>query len=268
MTASLLAREDRGRVAVLTLNRPDQRNALSRALLAQLRDAVDELSVDEKTRALVLTGAGPSFCAGMDLKEAAAMDAALDSEQQTIATLQEFADLLQCLHTMPKPTIAAVNGDALAGGAGLVAACDLVIAGEHARIGYPEVRRGLVPAIIMHDLCRQLGDRRVRELLLTGTILSAATAKAWGLVNAVTSAERCVDEAVRLGESLGDCAPLALATTKRLIDEAGSRPHNLRGAAAISAAVRVSEEAREGIQAFIDKRPPRWASPIPQEKAP
>jgi len=236
--------------------------------MAQLRDAVDQLSVDEKVRAVVLTGAGSAFCAGMDLKEAAAIDAAPDAEQQTIATLAEFGDLIQRVHTLPKPTIAAVNGEALAGGAGLVAACDLVVAAESARFGYPEVRRGLVPAIIMHDLYRQIGDRRVRELLLGGSVLSAAKAHSWGLVNTVTSADRCLDEAVRVGESLVDCAPLALATTKRLLDEAASRPHDLRGAAAVSAAVRVSEEAREGIRAFVEKRPPRWALPGAEEQTP
>ena len=104
-----------------------------------------KLSVDEKIRVVVLTGAGPAFCAGMDLKEAAAIDASPEAEQETIATIQEFADLIQHLHTLPKPTIAAVNGDAVAGGAGLMAACDLAIAAETARIGYPEVRRGLGP---------------------------------------------------------------------------------------------------------------------------
>src|SRR5262245_27648659 len=122
MTATLITRKNRGHVAILTLNRPDQRNALSRALVAQLRDAVDELSADAKIRAVVLTGAGPAFCAGMDLKEAALTEASPEVEQETIATIEEFADLIQRLHTLPKPTIAAVNGDALAGGAGLVAA--------------------------------------------------------------------------------------------------------------------------------------------------
>ena len=105
MSAMFVIREDRGPVTVLTLNRPDQRNALSRALMSHLRDAVDRLSVDEQVRAVVLTGAGTAFCAGMDLKEAAAVDASPDSEVQTIATLQEFSDLLQRLHTLPKPTI-------------------------------------------------------------------------------------------------------------------------------------------------------------------
>jgi len=268
MTAILVSRENRGPVAVLTLNRPHERNALSRALMAQLRDAVDKLSVDFTIRVVVLTGAGTAFCAGMDLKEAAAIDASPEAEPETIATLQEFADLIQRLHTLPKLTIAAVNGDALAGGAGLMAACDLAIAAETSRIGYPEVRRGLVPAVVMHDLCRQLGDRRVRELLLGGGIISAATAKTWGLVNTVTTADHCLDEAVRVAESLVECAPSALATTKRLLDEVMARPHDLRGAAAISAAIRSSEEAKEGIRAFVEKRPPRWARPRSEENAP
>ena len=120
----------------------------------------------------------------------------------------------------------------------------------------------------MHDLGRQIGDRRARELLLGGGLISGKTAHAWGLVNSVTTADHCLDEAVRVAESLVECAPLALATTKRLLDEATARPHDLRGAAAISAAVRSSEEAKEGIRAFVDKRPPRWACPNSEEKSP
>ena len=128
MSTNLIQREDRGSVTILTLNRPDQRNALSRALVAELRDALERVSVDERVRVVVLTGAGSTFCSGMDLKEAASAADAAESEQTTIAILEQFADLLQCLHTLPKPTIAAVNGDALAGGAGLMAACDLAVA--------------------------------------------------------------------------------------------------------------------------------------------
>ena len=268
MSATLIIREDRGPVTVLTMNRPDQRNALSRALLAQLRDVIERLSVDEKVRAMVLTGAGPAFCAGMDLKEAAAIDAAPDSEEQTIATVQEFADLLQRLHTLPKPTIAAVNGDAIAGGAGLMAACDVAIAAERARIGYPEIRRGLVAAIVMHDLTRQVGDRRARELLLGGGLIDSSTAHAWGLVNSVTTTGECLNVAIRVAESLSQGAPRALATTKKLLDEVAGRPNDLRGAAAISAATRLSNEAKEGIRAFVENRPPAWAWAFSEEKAP
>jgi methylglutaconyl-CoA hydratase len=232
-------------------------------LLAQLRDALDEVGVDVGIRAVVLTGAGTSFCAGLDLKEAAEMDTAPDGERSIVDVLKEFADLLQCIRTLPKPTIAAVNGDALAGGAGVMAACDLAVAAETARIGYPEVRRGLVAAIVMHDLTRAIGDRRTRQLLLSGDLISSKLAYDWGLVNAVTATDRCLDETIRFAQSLVECAPSAMATTKRLLDETVGRPPNLRGAAAISAVVRASEEAHEGIRAFAEKRPPRWAAPIP-----
>jgi methylglutaconyl-CoA hydratase len=263
MSTNLVGRTDRGPVSILTLKRAQQRNALSKALVAALRDALDRVILAEKIRIVVLTGAGPAFCSGMDLKEAAALGDVPESELTAIATLQEFADLLQRLHTSPKPTIAAVNGDALAGGAGLMAACDLAVAAETARIGYPEVRRGLVPAIVVHDLSRQVGDRRARQLLLSGELISSKTAQEWGMVNAVTPPDRCLDEAVDLACTLAQGAPIALATTKRLLDEALGRPGSLRGAAAVSAAIRGSAEAREGIRAFVEKRPPEWAVAMP-----
>jgi methylglutaconyl-CoA hydratase len=267
MSTPLVIREDRGPITILTLNRPDQRNALAGALVAELRDTIDQISVDERVRVLILTGAGSAFCAGMDLKEAAA-DTSSEAEQRTVARLEEFADLLERLHTLPKPTIAAVNGDALAGGAGLMAACDVAIAAETARIGYPEVRRGLVAAIVMHDLTHQVGDRRARQLLLGGGLISSTIACDWGLVNTVTATDCCLPDAVRMAEGLAECAPLAMATTKKLLDEAAGRPRDLRGAAAVSAAIRCSDEAREGIRAFVEKRPPAWARSKPGESSP
>ncbi len=258
MSTHLITREDRGSVAILTLNRPERRNALSRALVAELRDILDNLSVDERIRAVVLTGSGSVFCSGMDMKEVAEAGDSSESERNTIAILQEFADMLERLHTLPKPTIAALNGDALAGGAGLMAACDLAVAAETARIGYPEVKRGLLAAIVMHDLTRHVGDRRARQLLLSGEAISAQVAHEWGLINTLTPVERCLDEAIKLGQQLANCAPGAVAATKRLLDEAAARPHDLRGAAAVSAAAWASDEAREGIKAFLEKRSPEW----------
>jgi methylglutaconyl-CoA hydratase len=258
MSANLVLREDRGSIAILTLNRPEKRNALSRALVAALRDEIDKVRVEEHTRVVVLTGAGSAFCAGMDLKEAVSLDDADDAEQTTIAILQQFADLLQCVHKLSKPTIAAVSGDAFAGGAGLMAACDLVVASESALIGYPEIKRGLVASVVLHDLSRQVGDRRARELLLTGEPISAEVAMEWGMVNLVSPKGGCLSQAILLAQDLLKSGPEAIATTKRLLDETLGRPHDLRGAAAVSAAVRVSDEAREGIRAFIEKRPPSW----------
>jgi methylglutaconyl-CoA hydratase len=258
MSSALVTREDSGPVAVITLNRPQQRNALSRALVARLRDVLDVAAVDSAIRAVVLTGAGTCFCSGMDLKEAVDLETSPEAELETIAVLQEFADTIQKLHALPKPTVAAVNGDALAGGAGLMSACDLAIAAETARVGYPEVRRGLVPAIVVHDLCRQVGDRRTRQLLLTGELISSNDAREWGLVNGVTPGN-VLEEAIKIARRFAECAPKALSTTKLLIDEATSRPRDLRGAAAVSAASRVATEAREGMRAFVEKRSPGWS---------
>jgi|SRR5579864_9548903 len=264
MSEPTVLRSYRGPVAVVTLNRPEKRNALSRALIASFGDAIAHLAVEGGLRAIILTGAGPVFSAGMDLKEAASIGSSIEAEKAAVADAQALADLIDAVHHLSRPTIAALNGDALAGGAGLALACDLVIASANARIGYPEVKRGLVAATVMHDLVRQVGDRRARELLLTGATIDAATAERWGLVNRVVPAERCLDEALALARSLAESAPAAIATTKRQLDEASGRPKSLRGAAAISAAVRVADEAREGMRAFVEKRPPDWAVPAPE----
>jgi len=259
MSEALIVRADHAPVAVLTLNRPDRRNALSRDLIAQLGDLLAQVGVEPGVRAVVLTGTGPSFCAGMDLKEATDAIGSAEAERQAVADIRSIADLIQQLHTLPKPTIAALNGDAYAGGAGLALACDFIIAARTARIGYPEVRRGLVAAVVMHDLVHQVGARRARSLLLTGEPLGAEEAERWGLVNGLVATESCLAEAIALGRKLAASAPIALATTKRLLDETTGRPTDLRGPAAVSAAVRVSEEAEEGMLAFLEKRPPAWA---------
>ena len=261
MNENLVKRHDEGPVAVLTLNRPDKRNALSRGLIAELDRFVERAGHDPHIRALVLTGEGSVFCAGMDLKEAAEERGGAEAEQHAVVTLQEYADLIQRVHTLPKPTFAALNGDALAGGAGLMAACDFAIASERARIGYPEVLRGLVPAVVMFDLTRLIGDRRTRQLLLSGELIMATVAFNWGMLNQVTTPEKCLVETIRIAERLTASGPLAVAAIKRLLDDTEGRPKSMRGAAAVSAAIRVSDEAQEGILSFLEKRPPRWMQP-------
>jgi methylglutaconyl-CoA hydratase len=258
MPEPLVTRSDDGPVAILTLNRPDKRNALSRALMTELEHQLDRVSLDPKIRSVVLTGAGPVFCSGMDLMEAAKERNSAEAEQHAVVTLQVYADLIQRIHTLPKVTIAAMSGDALAGGAGLMAACDFAVAGDRARIGYPEVLRGLVPSVVMYDLTRLVSDRRARQLLLSGDLISSIVAYDWGLVNLVTTPGDCLAESIRLAKKLVHSAPQAIAAIKRLLDETEGRPKSLRGAAAVSAAIRVSDEAQEGIRAFLEKRPPRW----------
>jgi methylglutaconyl-CoA hydratase len=261
MPESLVTRTDDGPVAILTLNRPEKRNALSRDLMTELEGQLDRAGRDPRVRSVVLAGAGPVFCAGMDLAEAAKERNGAEAEGHAVVSLQVYADLVQRIHTLPKVTIAAVHGDALAGGAGLMAACDFALAADRARIGYPEVIRGLVPAVVMFDLTRLVGDRRARQLLLAGELVSAKVALEWGLVNQVTTQENCLTESVRVGKCFVHTGPQAVAAIKRLLDETHGRPETLRGAAAVSAAIRVSDEAQEGIRAFLEKRPPRWDEP-------
>ncbi|WP_165219081.1 enoyl-CoA hydratase/isomerase family protein [Aquisphaera insulae] len=259
MAEPLVLRSDDGVVAVLTLNRPAKRNALSRSMMHDLEDHLGRTASEPRVRAVVLTGSGTAFCSGMDLGEAAREASNAEAEEHAVVTLQDYADLIQKVHTLPKLTIAAVNGDALAGGAGLMAACDLAVASTTARVGYPEVLRGLVPSTVMYDLTRLIGDRRSRHLLLTGGLIVADTAREWGLVNLVTEPRKCLPEAILMGKQMIEAAPKAVAAIKRQLDEVGNRPGNLRGAAAVSAAIRVGDEAQEGVRAFLEKRLPRWA---------
>ncbi|MBX6311595.1 MAG: enoyl-CoA hydratase/isomerase family protein [Isosphaeraceae bacterium] len=258
MSEPLVLREDHGPIIVLTLNRPEKRNALSRALIAALSDAIDQVAAEPGPRALILTGNGPAFCSGMDLKEAAEIGTHAEAEKQAVADLQAIAHLINQIHIFPRPTIAALNGDALAGGAGLALACDFVIADDAAHLGYPEVRRGLVAAVALYDLVRQAGDRRARELLLTGAPIPAALAEDWGLINRVAPKGQSLDDALNLARALLAAGPHAVTTTKRLLDEATGRPPDLRGAAAVSASVRIGDEAIEGMRSFLEKRQPRW----------
>ncbi len=259
MTEPVVIREDHDRVALLVLNRSERRNAISRELVAELSDHLSNLATDLSVRAVVLTAVGSVFCSGMDLQEAETANQGEDAERLAIADVQALADVIHQIHVLNKPTIAALNGDAFAGGAGLATACDFIVASDGVRIGYPEVKRGLAAAVVLHDLVRQVGDRRARWLLLTGEPIHAGEAERWGLINMVVAPERCRDEALALARSLCAGGPMAIASIKRLLDEAAQRPPDLRGAAAVSAAIRVSEEAIEGMRAFLEKRPPRWA---------
>ena len=253
-------RDDLGSVVVLTLNRPERRNALSRAMLAKLGDHLARLEGERQVRAVVLTGAGTVFCSGMDLKEAHALRSHADAEKAAVVDALALADVIRHLHALDKPTVAALNGDALAGGAGVASACDFVVASEGARLGYPEVKRGLVAAVVLRDLVAQVGQRRARQLVLGGEPIAAGEAERWGLVNRVVPPDRCLDEAVALARSLRAGGPSAQATIKRLLDESAVGPRDLRGPAAVSADARVSAEAAEGMKAFLEKRPPSWSA--------
>jgi methylglutaconyl-CoA hydratase len=260
MNDELVRYESRKPAAVLTLNRPDRRNALSRGLIAALTAAFGRARDDAAVRCVILTGAGNAFCAGMDLAE---LQESLTEGKKKQAPVWDdalrLAKLYDLMYTLPKPTIAAVNGAAVAGGAGLVSACDLAVAVPEARFGYPEVRRGLVAAMVMPHLLRHVGERMARYLLLTGELIGAEEACRAGLINAVAPAEQLLARALAWAHALAEGGPNALARTKELLQLFSRQAVGLEEAAKASAAPRLSDECKQGLEAFFNKRPAPWA---------
>ena len=248
----------RDRVAHLTLNRPDKRNALSFQLLDELTRALDEV---EKSTAqvVILSGAGKAFCAGMDLEELKSLTG--KSHAENVADSRKMAQIFRRLYEFPKPTIAAVNGAAIAGGTGLATMCDFTLAVPEAKFGYTEVRIGFVPAIVSSILVWQVGHKIARDLLLTGRIFGAAEAYRLGLVNEVTGPAQLMDRAGELALQLMENSPSSLRLTKQLINGFISPQLDVQIAQAIeeNAQIRQTADFREGVTSFLEKRKPRWS---------
>jgi methylglutaconyl-CoA hydratase len=239
-------------ITIVTLNRPERRNALTIELLTELAAAIKAVSDDVHERILILRGAGAAFCTGLDLKAA--------TPQNAHATAEMVAKTLIMLSQTRLVTIAAVHGAAVAGGAGIMSACDFIVAAEGTKIGYPEVRRGLVAGLVMTFLRRQAGERNMRELLLSSELIDAERAKEIGLVNRVVANGNLMSEAQKFADSALQGAPGALVQTKRLIEELWWRSvkEDVDLALKYHMQARESSEAREGIAAFNEKRPPNW----------
>jgi enoyl-CoA hydratase len=244
--------ERHGAVQVITINRPEARNALNRAVAVGVRDAADELDSSPDLRAGVLTGAGGTFSSGMDLK------AFLNGEVPSFPG----RGLCGITQTPPrKPLVAAVEGWALAGGFELLLACDLVVAGASARLGVPEVKRGLLAGAGGAMLLAQRIPRALAlEMLLTGDPVDAARAAQIGLVNHVTAYGQALEKAIELAERIAANGPLALVDTKQIAAGGADWPADQRWdqMAALMAPVFASEDAREGARAFAEKRAPVW----------
>ncbi|WP_369252526.1 enoyl-CoA hydratase-related protein [Geodermatophilus amargosae] len=239
-----------GGVARLVLDSPANRNALSRALRGQLREALDAALADDAVRVVVLDHTGRVFCSGMDLSEAAGAGAGDQG-------VRGLPDLLETLWTAPKPVVAVVRGPARAGGVGLAAACDVVVAASSATFGMSEVRLGLVPAVISAVVLPRMQPPVAHRLMLTGEVFDAATAAAGGLVDLVAPDDE-VDAAVD-GQvmALAAGSPWALAETKRLLRAGGLRG-SFDDLLELSARAFAGEDGQEGIAAFREKRPARW----------
>ncbi len=248
-------------VATLHLNRPELHNAFDAGLIADLADTLEALGADPGVRAVVLAGEGPSFSAGADLQWMRAMATA--SEQDNRRDALELARLMRTLDELPKPTLARVHGAAFGGGVGLVACCDIAIAAEGARFGLTESRLGLLPAVISPYVIAAIGPRQARRWFASGEHFDAATAYRIGLVHEVVAAD-ALDAAVQAQLALlGKAGPVAAASAKVLVRDVlalGSDRDALDAAnAGLIAALRASDEGREGLSAFLEKRAPRWA---------
>lgn len=240
-------------VVSITLNRPDKRNALSIPMMAQLCDAVDQAVTDESVRVIVFRGAGPVFCAGLDLAEA-------QDTSRSHASAELVARMLSTVYHAPQVTIAVVHGAAIAGGAGLMSACDIALAVTDTKFGYPEVRRGLVAGLVMTFLRRQVAERHARELLLLGEIIDSERALEIGLINREVPSDLLDDVVILTIDQVLKGAPAAVRITKRFFDSLHQRPvpDDLDEALKLHVEVRNAGEAQEGMRAFTEKRAPAW----------
>lgn len=240
-------------VLTLTLDRPDKRNALSTALVDALHGALDRADLDAEVRVVVLRGAGRDFCAGADLSELLA-SAELSLGENEAAALR-LGTLFIRMRGLPKPVVAVVQGRALAGGAGLVTACDLAIAGVGMQIGYPEIQRGFVPAMVMTMLRRAVGEKLALDLVLTGRVLGAAEAQAAGLVARVVPEAELDREAGTQIRALATASPSALALTKQLFYQLDGRSFDdgVALGARVNAVARQTPDFRAAIAQFLGK---------------
>jgi methylglutaconyl-CoA hydratase len=244
-------------VRMITLNRPERRNALTPQMQEELIQAMEEAASSD-CRVVVFTGAGEAFCAGLDL--GALLEMNDKSAAEHMADAKRIAWLFRTLYELPKPTVAAVHGPAIAGGTGLATMCDFTLAVPGAKFGYTEVRIGFVPAVVSAFLVLQIGEKAARDLLLTGRLFTSEEAQRLGLVNEVVPAENLTARTLELVGLLKGNSPEALSATKRLL-RAQNRPWldaAIAEALAANAEARTTHDFREGVAAFLEKRSPIW----------
>ncbi len=257
MSYSTLTLEFSNRIATLTLNRPDKRNAVSFQLISEFLAALDQV---EKSAAqvLIVTGTGKAFCAGLDLEELKSLLG--KTHEENVKDSTTMAKLFRRVYDFPKPTIAAVNGAAIAGGTGIATMCDFTLAVPEAKFGYTEVRIGFVPALVSSLLVWQVGHKIARDLLMTGRLFDAAEAHRYGLVNEVVAPEQLMPRAEALAQSLLENSPSSVRLTKKLINGFLKEALDKQIAQAIedNARIRTTQDFKEGISSFLEKRKPKW----------
>ena len=254
-----LLTESANGVLTITMNRPEKRNALCPLLIDELTQAFNEAESAD-CGVVILTGAGPAFCAGLDMENLETMHARTREEHRRDA--KSMAGVLRALYESPKPVIAAVNGPAIAGGMGLATLADFTLATPEAKFGYNEVRVGFVPAIALSFLLRQVGEKRTRELLLTGRLMKAQEALSFGLVTQIVTVEELMQTAQALAQTLLLNSPQAMQAVKRLLAAHSRRrlDEEIEEAIEVNAQQRSSDDFKEGVKAFIERRHADWPS--------
>jgi methylglutaconyl-CoA hydratase len=253
-------------IHTILLNRAEKRNSLTPQLMDDLKQALEAAAANPHCRVVILTGAGSSFCAGLDLEHLRAMSAGGPEDAHFLARCQadaeSVAELLRTIYSLPKPTIAAVNGPAIAGGMGIATLCDFTLSVPEAKFGYTEVRIGFVPAIVSAFLRTQIGDKRSRDLLLTGRLITAAEAAELGLVTRIVPEADLMHEARALAHRLLRNSPAAMRATKSLLTRFSDRylPADVEAAVLENVQSRTTDDFREGVRAFLEKREPVWPS--------
>ena len=254
-TGRLLLVERERDTATLTLNRPQQRNALSLELMGQVIEALDELGADPAVRVVILAGAGPAFCAGHDLGEMVGLE--LDGYREVFAVCTR---MMNAIHDLPQPVIARVHGIATAAGCQLVAACDLAVCSREAKFATPGVKIGLFCSTPMVEVSRAVGRKRALEMLLTGSLIDAQTAASWGLVNRVVEPDELEEVTTELAKQIAAASPLTVGIGKRAyysqidLDLAGAYEH----CQDVMTRNATADDAQEGMSAFLEKRQPVW----------
>jgi len=246
-------------IATIALTVPEKRNAISAQMITDLLGALQQAE-EGPARVVIITGSGKSFCAGMDLDELQHL--ARQTQQKNLEDARRVTKMLYRLHSFPKPIIAAVNGAAIAGGCVIATLADFTLAVPEAKFGYTEVKLGFIPALVSVFLRRRIGDRQVRDLLLTGRIIDASEALRMGLITEIVLQETLMDRAREIAGLLLAASPTAIAQTKKLLlnfDRVAIRAE-LEVAIEANSDIRMTADFREGVSAFLEKRPPKWSS--------
>ncbi|MDE1176228.1 MAG: enoyl-CoA hydratase-related protein [Edaphobacter sp.] len=253
---TILVTEDDG-VKTIMLNRPARRNAMTPEMQDELIAALERAATGH-CRVVVITGAGEAFCAGLDLQHLQAISD--KSQAEHVADAERLTRLFRTLYELPKPTIAVVQGAAVAGGTGLATICDFTLAAHGVKFGFTEVKIGFVPALVSAFLALQIGDKRAKGLLLTGRLFSSEEAEQMGLVNEVVAAEELAERAGVLAAQLKANSPQSMAATKKLMAKQNEAwlDAALTHAMTANAEGRGMHDFREGVAAFLEKRPPVW----------